>query len=171
MQQRFMLVSLILATAAFGGTTLSLAQEPAPIPPPPPAMMVPATPAVTVVNPDLTTAPAPVPAPTPAPALAAVPAPVAVRTSSGPLKTVAEILQNPTDDQKVHLKGYVLKKLGVEKYSFRDATAEIRLEIEAENLPTVAIDDKTLVEILGEVEKDFMVSPEVDVYIIKPAAQ
>ena len=167
MQQRFMLVSLILATAAFGGTTLSLAQEPAPIPPPPPAMMVPATPAVPVVNPDLTTAPAPVPAP----ALAAVPAPVAVRTPSGPLKTVAEILQNPTDDQKVHLKGYVLKKLGVEKYSFRDATAEIRLEIEAENLPTVAIDDKTLVEILGEVEKDFMVSPEVDVYIIKPAAQ
>jgi uncharacterized protein (TIGR00156 family) len=92
-----------------------------------------------------------------------------VPAATGTHKTVADVLKNPVDDEKVNLKGYVVKKLGGEKYTFKDDTGEIRIEIDNEDLPAVAFDDKTLVELIGEVEKDYMVSPEIDVDVIKAA--
>lgn len=78
-------------------------------------------------------------------------------------KSVKEILANPVDDKDVTLKGHVLKKVSNEKYTFSDGTGEIRVEIDNDILPTTPIDDKTKVEIRGELEKDFMESPEIDV--------
>ena len=86
-------------------------------------------------------------------------------TQKAPL-TVAAILKNPVDDQDVVLRGHLLKKVGKEKYLFSDGTGEIRVEIEAEDFPVQKIDDKTLVEIRGEVEKEFLVTPEIDVKVI-----
>lgn len=80
-----------------------------------------------------------------------------------PAKSVAEILKSPVDDQHVSLKGKLTKKVGSEKYIFTDGTGEIRVEIDNEDFPAVAVDDKTTIEITGEVEKDFMESPEIDV--------
>lgn len=93
-----------------------------------------------------------------------------VPSAAGAATTVAEILKNPVDDQKVNLKGYVVAQLGKEKYTFRDTTGEIRVEIDNDDLPAVAVDDKTMVEIIGEVEKDYLVSPEIDVDVIRAAA-
>jgi uncharacterized protein (TIGR00156 family) len=83
-------------------------------------------------------------------------------TQKTPL-TVAEVLKNPVDDQNVVLRGHLLKKVGNEKYLFSDGTGEIRVEIEAEDFPVQKIDDKTLIVIRGEVESDFLKSPEIDV--------
>lgn len=81
--------------------------------------------------------------------------------------TVAEILKNPVDDQDVVLRGHLLRKVGNEKYIFSDGTGEIRVEIEAEDFPPEQIDDKAQVEIHGEVEKDFLESPEIDVEVLR----
>ncbi len=83
--------------------------------------------------------------------------------------SVAEILKNPVDDQIVVLRGNLLKKVGNEKYLFSDGTGEIRVEIEAEDFPIQKIDDKTLIVIRGEVENEFLKSPEIDVEMISIA--
>lgn len=81
-------------------------------------------------------------------------------------KSVAAILKNPIDDQAVVLRGYLLRKVGNEKYTFSDGTAEIRVEIDDKVFMNRKIDAKTQVEIRGEVEKDFMESPEIDVDVL-----
>lgn len=78
-------------------------------------------------------------------------------------KNVAEILKNPVDDTVVVLSGHLLRKVGKEKYIFSDGSAEIRVEVDAKYLPATPISDKTKVQITGEVEKEFMSSPEIDV--------
>lgn len=81
--------------------------------------------------------------------------------------TVAEVNKKPVDDAQVVFQGYLLKKVGNEKYIFTDGTAEIRVEIDNDIFPNVAVGAKTKVEIKGEVEKDFLESPEIDVDIIQ----
>ena len=78
-------------------------------------------------------------------------------------KNVAEILKNPVDDTVVVLSGHLLRKVGKEKYIFSDGTGEIRVEVDAKYFPATPISEKTKVQINGEVEKEFMSSPEIDV--------
>ncbi len=80
--------------------------------------------------------------------------------------TVADILKNPVDDQEVMLRGVILKKISKEKYLFSDGKNEIRVEIDDRDFPSQAIDETTRIEIRGEVEKEFMESPEIDVKVI-----
>ena len=85
-----------------------------------------------------------------------------VGPSNGAATTVAEILKNPVDDTYVQLKGSVIRQVGGDKYIFADKTGEIRVEID-KHIFAAQVSDKTVVEIRGEVEKDFMESPEIDV--------
>ena len=77
------------------------------------------------------------------------------------------MLKSGKDDQQVLLQGVLLKKVGHEKYEFSDGTGTIRVEIDDKIFPRETIDEKTRVELLGEVEKDFMTSPQVDVDTIR----
>jgi uncharacterized protein (TIGR00156 family) len=77
--------------------------------------------------------------------------------------TVAQILKDPKDDRPVVLRGTLVRKVGREEYFFSDGTGEIRAEIDADLFPAETIDDKTRVEIAGEIDKDFMHAPEIDV--------
>lgn len=79
------------------------------------------------------------------------------------LTTVAEVLKNPVDDQEVLLRGKITRKLKKEHYEFKDDTGAIRVEIDDKYFYNLKVTDKTVVEIYGEVEKDFMQSPEIDV--------
>ena len=81
--------------------------------------------------------------------------------------TVAEVLKSGSDDQQVVLRGKLIKKVGSDKYEFSDGTGSIRVEIDAKRFPAEPIDDKVTVEIQGELEKDFMHSPEIDVDVIR----
>lgn len=84
-----------------------------------------------------------------------------------PMNTVADVLKNGKDDQMVTLVGNVMKQVGREKFLFRDASGEIRIEIDDDAMPTQPFDDKVKVEITGEVEKDFLRSVEIDVKSVK----
>ena len=86
-------------------------------------------------------------------------------------RNVAEVLKNPIDDQDVVLRGHIMRQVGKEKYMFSDGSGEIRVEIDARKFPPQPVNEKTLVEIRGEVEKDFMQAPEIDVdaiFVIDP---
>ena len=81
--------------------------------------------------------------------------------------TVMAILKEPVEDQDVVLTGVLLKKLSKEKYIFSDGSGQIRVEIDSKYMLDLTIDEKTRVEIRGEVEKDFLESPEIDVKMIR----
>lgn len=83
--------------------------------------------------------------------------------SGVPLVTVAHLLKAGTANQQVMLQGVLLRKVGHEKYDFSDSTGTIRVEIDDKIFPREPIDDKARIEIHGEIEKDFMTSPEIDV--------
>ena len=78
-------------------------------------------------------------------------------------KPVADVLKNPVDDAPVTLEGHIIKQVAKEKYLFRDATGEIRVEIDNDILPATPFNEKTRVRIRGEVETSFLQSPEIDV--------
>lgn len=77
--------------------------------------------------------------------------------------SLSEVLERPVDDQRVRLQGHLVKQLSSDKYLFSDGRQEMRVEIDHEDLPTTPIDQNVTLLIEGEVEKDFMTSPEIDV--------
>ena len=77
--------------------------------------------------------------------------------------SIAEALRSP-GDTRVELDGFIIKKVGEEKYIFSDGKDQIEVEIDAKHFPAVRIDDKTKVRISGEVEKGgFLKSAKIDV--------
>lgn len=87
--------------------------------------------------------------------------------ASPPASTVGEILKNPQDDQKVTLTGRIVRQLRDEEYVFSDGTGEIEVEIDDKRWPAQPVDDKTRVEITGEVEKHKLRAPEIDVETLR----
>jgi uncharacterized protein (TIGR00156 family) len=77
--------------------------------------------------------------------------------------SVAAILKNPVDDQRVTLRGNIIRHIGGDKYMFSDGTGEIRVDIDDHLFPVQPIDESTVVEIIGEVDTDFMQFSEIDV--------
>ena len=86
-------------------------------------------------------------------------------SASGPPTTVSAV-GNARIGSYVTLTGNIVNHQRSDYFTFRDDTGEIRVEIDNDILPTTPIDDKTRVEIRGELEKDFMESPEIDVDVI-----
>lgn len=84
-------------------------------------------------------------------------------SSSPELRQVAAVLKDGRDDQRVRLQGRLVRHVGSDKYLFSDGSGEIRVEIDHDVFPRVPVGDATRVEIFGEVEKDFLESPEIDV--------
>ena len=83
-----------------------------------------------------------------------------------PVTTVAAA-NDAADDTPVVLQGFVVKKLNNDdKYEFKDASGTITVEIDNEDLPAVAFNDKTKVKLTGEVEKNLM-SREIDVDLVE----
>lgn len=85
------------------------------------------------------------------------------------LRQVAAALKEGRDNQRVRLQGVLVRHLRADKYLFSDGSGEIRVEIEHGLFPRVPVDAQTRVEIVGEVEKDFLESPEIDVERIEAA--
>jgi len=83
--------------------------------------------------------------------------------SGDTLSAVAQVLDDPTDDRRERLRGPILEQVSFKKYTFSDASGQIRVEIEAEVFPEGEVMSETRIEIVGEVETAFMPQPEVDV--------
>ena len=75
--------------------------------------------------------------------------------------TVKEALSS-RDDTPVVLIGRIEKSLGDEKYSFKDETGVVVVEIDNEDWRGLSVGPDDLVEISGEVDKDFT-RTEIDV--------
>jgi uncharacterized protein (TIGR00156 family) len=87
------------------------------------------------------------------------------------VKTVAEVLKNPVDDQHVELTGTLVSQSGRETFLFRDATGEIQVEIDREDFPAsqpVGPDAQVVIE--GEVDTRLMKTPEIDVETLRVVA-
>ena len=71
--------------------------------------------------------------------------------------------QAASDDTPVVLQGHIVQRLkDHERYTFKDATGTITVEIDDEDLPLVPFNEKTLVKLIGEVARGLM-SREIDV--------
>ncbi|PZP39969.1 MAG: hypothetical protein DI585_02500 [Pseudomonas fluorescens] len=88
-------------------------------------------------------------------------------TSTVAITSVKQILAKPIDDHPVMIEGYVTKKLGGEEYTFADETGEIRAEIDDKLFIGLTIDDKTRVQVIGEVDTSLFRTPEIDVESIR----
>lgn len=84
-------------------------------------------------------------------------------TQTSTQQNVQAILANPVDDQHVVLQGYLLRKQGHEKYIFTDGTGEIVAEIDDKDFPTQQVNEKTKIEIVGEVDTGLRRPPEIEV--------
>lgn len=82
--------------------------------------------------------------------------------------TVADVLKNGVDDQRVVLQGNVLRRLYGDKYIFSDGTGEIRVDIDTEEWPPgQQISESTRVEIIGKVDVDWGRVTEIDVKVLR----
>lgn len=70
---------------------------------------------------------------------------------------------NLNDDAKVTLKGQLVNSLGDEKYTFKDQTGEIVVEIDDEDFNGVKVTPENVVEISGEVDRDINEPVTIDV--------
>ena len=70
---------------------------------------------------------------------------------------------NLNDEDKVVLQGNIINSLGDEKYTFKDATGEVIIEIDDEDWKGVKVTPENTVEIVGEVDKDINEPTAIDV--------
>lgn len=77
--------------------------------------------------------------------------------------SVAEILKSPVDDQDVQLQGHILRQTSHDKYIFSDGTGEIVAEIKTRHFAGQSVDEKTKVEIIGEVDTSRKRPPKIEV--------
>jgi uncharacterized protein (TIGR00156 family) len=81
--------------------------------------------------------------------------------------TVANILRTPVDDLRVTLRGNIIRKIGGDKYVFSDGTGEIRVDIDNSEWPAEPVNEKTTVEIIGEVYIGVLVEMAIDVKVLR----
>lgn len=68
--------------------------------------------------------------------------------------SVKELTATGRDDQKAILRGRIVSHDGDDHYTFDDGTGQIRVDIDDDDFPVgVKIDDKTQVELHGELDK------------------
>lgn len=72
-------------------------------------------------------------------------------------------VENLADETYVTLKGNILSKVGHEKYSFKDTTGTIVVEIDDDDWHGVVVKPTDVVILEGEVDKHFMKPTEVEV--------
>ena len=78
--------------------------------------------------------------------------------------TVKQLVDTGRDDQLVTLEGYLVEQVKHEKYTFRDATGTVLVEIDDEVFMGQRVDPKTKVRLEGEFEKDMLEKDEVDIH-------
>ena len=78
------------------------------------------------------------------------------------VSTVAEALTF-RDDTPVILRGNIVRALGNKRYLFSDSTGTITIEIERKVWGSISVDENDMVEISGEIDRDWnSIEVEVD---------
>ncbi len=82
--------------------------------------------------------------------------------ATGKVQTVKEASALP-DDARVVLEGNVIRQLRHEHYIFKDASGEIEVEIDDDELKGIEINPQTRVRIAGEIDREHDRPARVDV--------
>lgn len=80
----------------------------------------------------------------------------------GAVITVQQALKK-ADDTHVILQGHIVNSLGDEKYTFKDATGEVIVEIDNEDWHGLKVTPEDMVEIAGDVDKEMFKQTKIDV--------
>ena len=83
-------------------------------------------------------------------------------TSAQTVTSVEKALSS-RDETPVVLVGKIVNSLGDEKYTFKDTSGEIIVEIDDEDWRGVNVTPENTVEIRGDVDKDFYEKTKIDV--------
>lgn len=83
-------------------------------------------------------------------------------TGPGPALATVKQAKDMRDDTPVTLRGHIIRQLGDELYEFKDDTGTINVEIDHKRWRGQNVGPNDLVEISGEVEKDWS-ELEIDV--------
>lgn len=82
-------------------------------------------------------------------------------TGPGPSLVSVAQAKSMRDDTQVALRGYIIQSLGDEKYTFKDDSGTITVEIDDDDWGGLKVGPTDLVEIHGEVDKEWT-SVEID---------
>jgi uncharacterized protein (TIGR00156 family) len=81
--------------------------------------------------------------------------------------TVKEIKENASkldrSDQLVKVKGFIIKQINKDDYTFQDSTETIRVELKKKYMPVQPFDDKTELIMICEVDYDMLEGVELEV--------
>lgn len=77
--------------------------------------------------------------------------------------TTVEKAKKMRDDAHIVLTGYIVSRIGGEKYVFRDNSGDITVEIDDKDFRGQTVTPQNLVRIIGEVDKSFGRDVEIDV--------
>jgi uncharacterized protein (TIGR00156 family) len=92
--------------------------------------------------------------------------------SSVPLMSAKDLLDKGKDDQYVKLKGRLVSHKGGDEYEFADQSGKITVEISSKLFPEgTVIDHNTVVELIGEFDKETFGESTLDVEQIRVAAR
>ena len=80
--------------------------------------------------------------------------------------SVAEAMNLP-DNTAVELVGKIEKSLGDEKYLFRDESGTVKVDIDNEDFRGVTVNEKDVVRLRGEVDKELLEETTIDVDIVE----
>lgn len=88
------------------------------------------------------------------------------------LMTAKDLLDKGKDDQYVKLRGKLTSHKGGEDYEFTDQSGKMTVEIDNEHFPQgVNIDHNTMVELVGEFDKETFGASTLDVKQVKVVAR
>ncbi|MCG5076732.1 YgiW/YdeI family stress tolerance OB fold protein [Paraburkholderia tagetis] len=82
--------------------------------------------------------------------------------------TVQQLTNGGKDDQRVVLRGHVLKAMGDEKYTFSDGSGEILVKIDQKRWPSgQPVSETSTVELTGKYDKELFGMPKVKVQDVR----
>ena len=81
-----------------------------------------------------------------------------------PVTTVKQVLDNGRDDQMVVLEGNLINQVRNDKYTLRDATGTIVVEIDDRIFAGQRVDSNTKVRVEGESDAEIMKPNEVEAH-------
>jgi len=88
-------------------------------------------------------------------------------TSLDKIYTVKEIKENASkldrSDQLVKVKGFIIKQINKDDYTFQDSTGTIRVELKKKYMPEQPFDEKTELIMICEVDYDMLEGVELEV--------
>ncbi|WP_025290031.1 NirD/YgiW/YdeI family stress tolerance protein [Bibersteinia trehalosi] len=86
---------------------------------------------------------------------------------TGNSATVAQALKANQDDMPIQLTGKIIRQVDGDEFIFRDATGEIKIEVEDEAWQGQNITPNDTITIFGKIDKERFKSNTVDVYRIQ----